>query len=169
MVSRKDRRKASEDEMHSFLEVPQRFMKKISKLLAPILSFALPLVAGLWMGHDSIATLLPAAMSAAVAAAFIGSLFGEISLVERFAKLHRGTLTPEIRWYCRWATRYWGVVLILNTILAAWSALGASMEMWLWYNGALSYLIIAGAFGAEYLVRLMYRARLKRQESQMLL
>jgi len=56
-------------------------------------------------------------------------------------------------------TIVWCVFLLLNGLVALWTALYASLELWTAYNGFVAYLLMGALFGGELLVRKFVRAR----------
>lgn len=97
--------------------------------------------------------LYPAAIDFCVFLLFFGSLFTQQPLVERIARAQRDDLDALALVYTRRVTWVWSVVLLLNTALALYTALYASMAIWTLYNGLLSYLLIGTVFLVELLIR----------------
>ncbi|MGH8402536.1 MAG: hypothetical protein ACRESO_03895 [Gammaproteobacteria bacterium] len=102
------------------------------------------------LGH---VRLYPAAIDAVFFLVFFLSLFTRRPLVERFARAIAGDLDPVRIRYTRRVTQVWSGVLLLNTLIALYTAWFASMAVWTLYNGLLSYLLIGAVFVVEYLVR----------------
>lgn len=95
----------------------------------------------------------PVLMSFLFAGLFISSIFSEQSIIERFARLAGKTITPTAKLYTRRLTGVWGVLLVINGIAAALLALYASMDVWTFYCGFLSYAIFVLVFIAEFFYR----------------
>ena len=97
--------------------------------------------------------LYPVAVNAALLGAFAGSLWRGPPLVERMARLRESALGPEAVAYCRAVTQAWCVFFVGNGTIALTTALAASDETWLLYNGVIAYLLIAAMFAGEWLLR----------------
>jgi uncharacterized membrane protein len=97
--------------------------------------------------------LYPVAVNAALLGVFAGSLWRGPPVVERLARLRESVLEPEAVAYCRAVTRAWCIFFVGNGAIALATALAASDETWVLYNGVIAYLLIAAMFGGEWLVR----------------
>ncbi len=87
---------------------------------------------------------------------FGGSLWARETLVERFARLmHKGPEPfPEdaVR-YTRRVTQVWCAFFLFNGAVALFTVLNGDMTLWALYNGLVSYLLMGGLAGSEYLYR----------------
>jgi uncharacterized membrane protein len=97
--------------------------------------------------------LYPALTNAVLLGWFAMSLWQGPPVIERFARLQEPALDAFARRYTRAVTKVWCGFFALNGALALHSALAASDEWWMLYNGLLSYLAMALLFGLEYLLR----------------
>lgn len=88
-----------------------------------------------------------------IAAVFFGSLFTARPLVERIARLFHPDLPPSGVRYTRQVTRAWGVLMVLVALVSLYTALATSLRAWSLFNGLIVYLVIAAAFGVEYMLR----------------
>jgi uncharacterized membrane protein len=86
-------------------------------------------------------------------ALFAGSLLSSQTIVERLARLKEPDLPPEGIAYTRKVTMVWSVFFLLNGSIAAITALWASNEIWMLYNGFIAYLLIGTLAAVEWLVR----------------
>lgn len=103
--------------------------------------------------------LYPVVFSLGLSTLFLVSLSGEMTLIERMARLAGDNPTmPAAKRYMRNLTWIWAILLILNAAVAAWTALFASLYWWTLYNGLISYLILGGFM----LMEMLYRRRYKR-------
>ena len=103
--------------------------------------------------------LYPVVFSLGLSTLFLVSLSGEMTLIERMARLAGDNPTmPAAKRYMRNLTWIWAILLILNAMVAAWTAMFASLYGWTLYNGLLSYLILGGFM----LLEMLYRRRYKR-------
>lgn len=108
----------------------------------------------LWQANDPIWVLLyPVLMSGAMLAAFAYSLWRPPSMVERFARLREPDLPPEGVAYTRRVTQVWCGFFVLNGGIAAWTAFAAAREVWVLYNGLISYLLMGLLLAGEWLYR----------------
>ena len=83
------------------------------------------------------------------------------SAAERLARLSNPTEYFDERkiTYTRRVTAMWAMFFIANGSVATYTAAWTSTGVWTMYNGLISYLLIGGLFGGEYLFRLWYRKR----------
>jgi uncharacterized membrane protein len=99
----------------------------------------------------------PVFMNAAMLAAFGASLFVGQSMIERLARIAEPDLPEAGVRYTRKVTWVWCGFLLLNGLVALWTALYASLEVWTLYNGLIAYLLMGALFGGEFLVRKVVR------------
>lgn len=102
--------------------------------------------------------LVPALVNATLLLTFGLTLFGEVSLIERFARWYVTDLRPEERRHCRSVTQVWCTFFVLNGGLALATALWAPLSWWSLYNGVIAYLLMGLIFATEFVVR-KYRFR----------
>lgn len=119
-------------------------------ILAGILLLCL---AALVANDETLVRLYPAAVSVALLAVFGLSLYQPPSVIERLARLRHPELPPEAVSYTRKVTMVWCAFFVLNTAIAAWTAVAASREVWAVYNGAIAYVAMGVLFAAEWLYR----------------
>ncbi|BDC81175.1 hypothetical protein [Aeromonas hydrophila] len=101
----------------------------------------------------------PLAVSLALLCLFGWSLTRPMSLVERLARLQDPALPPAAIGYTRRVTQVWCGFFVINGALAAFTIWHGDLALWSLYNGLISYALMGGLMGAEYLVR---RCLLKR-------
>ena len=101
----------------------------------------------------------PVLVSMYVALLFFLSLFDEMSLIEKFARLSGKPFPDGARIYMRTLTKLWVVLLVSNAAVAVYSACCASADFWLLYNGFFSYLIILSFIAGEIIFRQFYRRK----------
>ncbi|MGA9852072.1 MAG: hypothetical protein WBR15_04000 [Gammaproteobacteria bacterium] len=97
--------------------------------------------------------LYPVAVDSVFFLVFFISLFTSRPLVERIARASGAELGPDAILYTRRVTWAWSGVLLVNTLIALYTTLYASMAVWTLYNGLLSYFLIGAVFLVEYLIR----------------
>ncbi len=101
----------------------------------------------------------PVLMSLGVASLFVWSLTTSTPLIERLAKLAKQEPSAGAKHYMFVLTIVWAVLLVLNAMVAAYTACCLSLQQWTLYNGLISYII----FGFFMVVELIYRRFYKRR------
>ena len=95
----------------------------------------------------------PVLVSSVLLAVFGLSLLRGPTAIESIARLQTPELPPEAVAYTRRVTQVWCGFFTVNGAIALATALWASHEVWVLYNGLISYLLIGLLFGIEWLVR----------------
>ena len=124
-----------------------------------VLTVAALCVSSWFQGSVDAVRLYPALMSAAGAVFGIYTLRHPPSAIERLVKLINMPVTEARRPYLRGVTRVWVVFFMANGAFALYTAVAAPLSVWAFYNGFLSYVLVAALFTAEYLFRQWYAAR----------
>jgi uncharacterized membrane protein len=93
---------------------------------------------------------------------FLRSLAGAQTLIEKIARATGQNINEQQKFYMQRLTIVWSVFLALNSAVAAYTALFSTLAVWAWYNGLISYLLIATLLAGERIFRSFYRARLAR-------
>jgi len=96
----------------------------------------------------------PVAVNAIMLAAFGGSLWTSMPLVERLARLRDPALPQAAVRYTRRVTQVWCGFFILNGATALFTALHGDMRLWSAWNGMIAYLLMGLLMAGEWLVRL---------------
>ena len=109
-----------------------------------------------WQGSVDWVRLYPALMSAAGAGYGIYTLRHPPSAIERLVTLINMPVTEARRPYLRGVTRVWVIFFVANGAVALYTAVASPLSVWAFYNGFLSYLLVATLFAAEYLFRQWY-------------
>lgn len=104
-------------------------------------------------GNSEMLRWYPVLASLVASGIFAVSLVGEMPVIERIARLRTPQLPPHAIIYTRRLTLMWALLTFANALVAAWTAMYASLETWALYNGLLSYLVLGTFFGAEWLYR----------------
>lgn len=115
-------------------------------------SLALSLAA-LVANDETLLRLYPTGVSLALLAVFGLSLRTSPPIVERMARLSHPDLPAEAVRYCRKVTEVWCGYFALNAAISAWTAIGASRELWALYNGFIVYVAMGVLFAGEWLLR----------------
>lgn len=104
---------------------------------------------------DAASTLkfYPVLISLSLLAVFAGSLLRGMPVVERMARMKTADLPPAAVRYTRKVTIAWCWFFVVNGLIALWTVLQASDELWLLYNGVIAYLLIGTMFAGEWCIR----------------
>lgn len=111
------------------------------------------------VNSESLLRYYPVLMSLGFAALFAFSLRSKTSLIERFAKMAGSEYPVIAQAYMRRLTAVWAVLLLLNAVVAAYSACCLSLQHWTFYNGLLAYVLIGGFSIAELIFRHFYKKK----------
>lgn len=119
------------------------------------LLFAAATATGLTLATGSVLGLkfYPVLVSAVMLAVFGYSLWRPPSMIERFARLQQPDLPDQAIPYTRKVTWVWCGFFAINGAVAT-ATVFASDQVWVLYNGLLSYILIGLLLAGEYLVRL---------------
>lgn len=115
------------------------------------------------MLYDSVIMLkfYPVLMNAGMGLIFIASLADSQTLIEKFARAAGKKPPQAAAGYLRTLTLCWGVLLLFNGAIAAYTAWFTSTATWALYNGLISYLLI----GCFVLLELGYRELYKKKHN----
>ncbi len=102
--------------------------------------------------------LMPVAISLGLLLLFAWSLHHPPSMIERFARAMDPALPDVAVAYTRRVTIVWCGFFLFNAVCAGWTVF-SSRELWLLYNGLLSYVLMGALFAAEWLCRRHMLAR----------
>ncbi|MAP94787.1 MAG: hypothetical protein CMK07_07540 [Ponticaulis sp.] len=97
--------------------------------------------------------LYPVFMTGAMLTMFVVSLFNPPTMIERFARIAEPHLPEDGVRYTRRVTEVWCGFLFCNMLVALWTAVFASFELWALYNGFISYVLMGALFSGEFLFR----------------
>ena len=89
---------------------------------------------------------------------FFSSLFTKETIIQKFARMCGDKLEKPTRDYTRNITYVWCVFLFLNFLVSVWTMF-LSDNVWMIYNGCISYILVGLVFGIEYTVRIYLRKR----------
>lgn len=79
------------------------------------------------------------------------------SLVTRIAELQDPHLSDFARNYTRKVTWIWCLFFILNGLISYLTILSGDINIWTWYNGCISYILMGSLALGEYLLRIYLR------------
>jgi uncharacterized membrane protein len=101
----------------------------------------------------------PVIVSLSLAMVFVLSTVFPPTIIEKIAIRFDPQLTPPALSYCRKVTMMWITFFLINASIAAWTVVYCSTDVWLWYNGFISYCLIGLLFMVEYIVRRALKKR----------
>lgn len=106
----------------------------------------------------------PVAVNGTLLSVFLASLWHGPPMVERMARVADPNL-PEIAVrYTRKVTVAWCCFFILNGLVALYTALWTSFEIWAWYNGAFAYALMGAFFAVEWMLRRRVQRKVEEHE-----
>lgn len=100
----------------------------------------------------------PVLMSFAFFVLFLQSLWDDECFVQKIARRMEPDIPDHALVYCFRVHIVWTVFLALNTAMALYTV--RDIRLWSWYNGVLSYALMAMLFILEYAYRMYYRKRM---------
>lgn len=106
-----------------------------------------------FLNSELLLKLVPALINLVLAAGFTYTLFYPPTLPARMAELQHGFITPAIARYTNRVTCMWIGFFCFNANLAVITAIWASREIWMLYNGLIAYVLIGLVFAGEYAYR----------------
>ncbi|MEH6626328.1 MAG: hypothetical protein V7739_07785 [Motiliproteus sp.] len=112
----------------------------------------LMLVVFFWGGQLGL-KLYPVLVNASFLFLFVSSLVYPPSIVERLARLRSPEMSQDAVSYTEKVTRIWSLFFLLNGSIAASTAIWATDEQWMLYNGFIAYLLMGTLAGGEWIVR----------------
>ena len=98
--------------------------------------------------------LYPLAVNFSMLVVFGYSYFKPPTVIESLARLTEKDFPIKAVAYTQKVTLIWCAFFIINGLVSLYTALFLSLEVWLLYNGFLSYVCMGLLMGVEYLVRL---------------
>ncbi len=117
-------------------------------------------VIGVISNQAIIIKLYPFVMSFFLFCLFSYSLFYPPTIIERLARLTHQDLPKKAIEYVNKVTVVWCIFFTINGAIALWTALFASMKVWTFYNGFLSYILIGIIFVTEFIIRKIVKRRI---------
>jgi uncharacterized membrane protein len=132
----------------------ERYLRSLSWVSRGILAALVLLCLGAFVQNDeTLLRLYPAALSGAFLVVFGLSLLNPPTVVERIARLRNPELPAAGVRYTRQVTQIWCAFFVLNGLIAAWTAVWSSREVWALYTGFISYLAMGVLFAGEWVMR----------------
>ena len=103
--------------------------------------------------------LYPVLMSVGALIIFATTLIKPPSMIERFARLVEPDLPASGVIWTKNVTIVWCGFFILNACIALYTVLFSSTQMWVLYNGFISYLLMGLLFAGEFVLRKIHQAK----------
>ncbi len=97
--------------------------------------------------------LYPLMVNLAMFCVFSYSCFKPPTVIETFARIKEKNLNNQGVLYTKKVTLVWCLFFLLNGSISLYTALFASFDHWLLYNGFISYILMALLMTVEYLIR----------------
>lgn len=119
-----------------------------------------------WQKSELVLRFYPVAMSLGFACFFAISLRTETTLIERFASVFVKDIEEHQRQYMRGLTVLWALLLLINAVVAAYTACCLSLSQWTLYNGAIAYIVFGLFTLGELINRHFYKKRYERRQQQ---
>jgi len=110
-------------------------------------------------GSQSMLLYYPAVVSFTLCAVFLNSLRQGEPLLLRIIRARGIPMSVHGPRYLYRLTAVWSGFFIVNGLISIWTST-QSIEIWTFYNGFLSYLLIAAFVGVEYAFRRWYKRRM---------
>jgi uncharacterized membrane protein len=125
-----------------------------------ISSMKVPLMVGIALTAASFVTqrsdwllFYPVVINLSLLGLFAYSLQKGPSMIERLARLKHPDLPDSASAYLCKVTKLWCGLFIFNGVIAAYTAMVSSLEMWTLYNGFIAYVLIGILLSGEWLYR----------------
>ena len=129
-------------------------------LLLPLTTFAI-LCGGLSLilKDQAWLKLYPVFMSVGALIIFALTLINPPSMIERFARIIEPDLPPEGILWTKKVTIVWCFFFFFNAIIAASTVFMTSADIWVLYNGFISYVLMGILFVGEFILRKIQRRK----------
>ena len=129
-------------------------IKAVKGLWAIILVAGLSVAAFSFFSNSDLGLkLYPVLISLGFLVVFAYSLSQPPTIIERLARLQEPNLPPAGVAYTRKVTQVWCVFFVFNILVALYTVIFSSTEVWTLYNGLISYLLMGTLFLGEMLYR----------------
>tara|TARA_Y100001963_G_C6727294_1_gene422114 strand:+ start:39 stop:596 length:558 start_codon:yes stop_codon:yes gene_type:complete len=117
------------------------------------------LLAAMWLGRAEHALLYyPVWMNAGMLLLFAASLWFPPTVIERLARLMEGDLDQHAVAYTRKVTQVWCLFFLFNGAVAFATAWWGDWDIWVLYNGLISYILMGLLMFIEWQVRRVVKA-----------
>jgi len=109
------------------------------------------------LNSQSMLLFYPVVASISIACVFFLSLKDKQPLLEKIAERTGSVINKHAKHYLHWLTFTWGILLIINGAIAAYTAFYLTLKEWALYNGLISYLLLGSFFIIELIFRYFYK------------
>lgn len=109
--------------------------------------------------------LYPVLVNVAMLVVFLFSYFKPPTVIETFARIREPHLPEEAINYTKNVTLVWCMFFVINGSISLFTVFFSTMEVWTFYNGFLSYLLIAILMACEYMIRIRFKKRYQSADS----
>lgn len=131
-----------------------RLFSKGNALLWPLTGFAILCGSlSLILKDHAWLKLYPVFMSVGALSIFASTLIKPPSMIERFARLAEPNLPEAGVIWTRKVTIGWCIFFVLNALIALATVLFAPMQVWVLYNGFISYVLMGLLLLGEFILR----------------
>ncbi len=110
--------------------------------------------------------LYPLAVNFSMLVVFAYSYYKPPTVIETFARLNEKNMSAPAIKYTAKVTLVWCLFFIINGLISLYTALFMTLDIWMIYNGFLSYVLMATLMLVEYLVRLKVKKQHRLQAEQ---
>lgn len=102
--------------------------------------------------------IYPCTVNFSIFLLFFLSLFQDETVIQKIAKIKEGNLKEPIKTYTRNLTYVWVVFLFFQFVVSIVTCF-LSDNIFMFYNGCISYVLLGCFFGAEYIFRIFYKKK----------
>ena len=131
-------------------------MKKLKPVTLILISLCVVFI--FWLKRFVVLKFYPPTVNFIIFLIFFISLFSKETIIQRFVRLSGETMEEPVYTYTRNVTYIWCTFLFLNTLATIWTIF-LSDEIWIFYNGFLSYFLTGILFISEYIFRIFFKKR----------
>ena len=103
--------------------------------------------------------LYPIMVNLAMFCVFAYSYFKPPSIIETFARIKEPNLNMNGVKYTGNVTLVWCAFFVINGSISLYTAMFTSLEVWMMYNGFLSYLLMGLLMAVEFIIRLKVKSK----------
>lgn len=111
------------------------------------------LTAVCWLNNALLLRFYPVLINFFMWIIFTISLFRPPTIIEQFARINQPDLSEKDIAYIKTLTKIWSVFLAANTLISLYTATYASLSVWSWYNGLISYLAMGCLLAGDWIFR----------------
>jgi len=133
--------------------------KKMPWLLPATIFGALALLLSVFFETTLGFKLYPVAINTAMLVIFSYSYIKPPTVIESLARLTEKNFPDAAIPYTNKVTLIWCLFFFINGSIALYTAIYTTMEIWMIYNGLISYILIGLLMGIEFLVRLKHKKK----------